>query len=85
MNTTYGLGNNTSPARIYLKRLIMKLKYLGQRYVGADIDIEVIASHGEIVTVSEAKAHQLLTDFPDDWELVETAKRTKPAGPNRRK
>ena len=63
----------------------MKLKYLGQRYVGADIDVGVTATHGEIVAVSDAKAHQLLTDFPDDWELVEAVKRTKPAGPNRRK
>ena len=72
----------------------MKLKYIGQRYVGADIDIEVTASHGEIVAVSEAKAHQLLTDFPDDWvpadegeqmKQAEGKKRIKPVSPNRRK
>lgn len=54
----------------------MIVKFKGSiRYHGQDGDNEISVASGKEVEVSDAKAKQLLTDFPKDWELV-TVKKT---------
>lgn len=55
----------------------MKLKHKGEGYQCA----EVSAQTGEVVEVSQAKADQLLTDFPKEWEIVAEAREAAPEVP----
>lgn len=46
------------------------LKFIGKtlsRYGGMDGDKIIRVNRGESVQVSDEKAKQLLTDFPDNW------------------
>ncbi len=44
-----------------------KLKFLGTIYRGDGL----LARAGDIITVTDAKAEQLLRDFPGEWRAIE--------------
>lgn len=48
-----------------------KLKFLGKTYNGYnDSGRELYAATGDVVPVGDAKAAQLLKDFPGEWEEI---------------
>jgi len=47
------------------------LKHIGEGYYGFEPDgATVSVSVGQTVEVSDAKAEQLLSDFPNEWETI---------------
>lgn len=54
---------------------LIKLKHIGNGYSGFDpgTNQPITVAPGEIVEVSDAKAEQLLADFPEEWKEVKPA------------
>lgn len=46
----------------------MKLKFVGEKYIGFDGHTFFQVARGQEVDLSEEKTKQLLQDFPLDWE-----------------
>ena len=68
---------------------MVKLQYTGQsiyRGVDSQSGMLLIVMPGDTVQVSSAKARQLLADFPDQWQVLDTTpSRNKLGRPARKK
>lgn len=55
----------------------MLLLFKGEKYNGFDGDEHIFVSKGQQVKVSNEKAKQLLSDFPEQWEEVKATSGSK--------
>jgi len=64
--------------------MTIELKFIGKRlrvYNGVDSGIALHLRGGDIVGVSDAKATQLLTDFPEEFQKTSGPREAKPEVP----